>query len=101
MRIIPAIDLIDGKCVRLTQGDFSKQKTYDASPLDIALRYQDEGYEYLHLVDLEGAKKGQIVHWKTLETLAQKTTLKIDFGGGIKTQGDVRVLLECGAKHPI
>ena len=97
MQIIPAIDIIDGKCVRLTEGDYAQKKVYNENPLEVALQFQDAGLERVHLVDLDGAKAGQIVNWKVLETIASKTTLKIDFGGGIKKQEDVRVVLEAGA----
>jgi phosphoribosylformimino-5-aminoimidazole carboxamide ribotide isomerase len=97
MQIIPAIDIIDGKCVRLTEGDYAQKKVYNENPLEVALQFQDAGLERVHLVDLDGAKAGQIVNWKVLEMIASKTTLKIDFGGGIKKQEDVRVVLEAGA----
>lgn len=97
MRIIPAIDLIEGKCVRLTQGDYSTRKVYNEDPLEVAKSFADAGLEYLHLVDLDGAEAGRVVNWKTLEKLASKTPLKIDFGGGIKTEGDLRTVFECGA----
>jgi phosphoribosylformimino-5-aminoimidazole carboxamide ribotide isomerase len=94
MKIIPAIDIINGKCVRLTQGDFGKMQIYQENPLDVALRFQEANLEYLHLVDLEGAKKGNIINWKIIETLQEKTALLIDFGGGVKTDEDVERLLE-------
>jgi phosphoribosylformimino-5-aminoimidazole carboxamide ribotide isomerase len=94
MKIIPAIDIINGKCVRLTQGDFGKMQIYQENPLDVALRFQEANLEYLHLVDLEGAKKGKIINWKIIETLQEKTALLIDFGGGVKTDEDVERLLE-------
>ena len=97
MQIIPAIDIIDGKCVRLTEGDYAKKKVYNENPLEVALQFQDAGLERVHLVDLDGAKAGKIVNWKVLELIASKTSLKIDFGGGIKKQEDVRVVLEAGA----
>jgi phosphoribosylformimino-5-aminoimidazole carboxamide ribotide isomerase len=97
MRIIPAIDLIEGKCVRLTQGDYARKKIYNEDPLEVALSFADAGLEYLHLVDLDGAKAGKVVNWKTLEKLTSKTPLKIDFGGGIKTGDDLRVVFESGA----
>ena len=81
MRIIPAIDLIDGKCVRLTKGDFSTRKTYSDNPLELAKSFEDNGIKFLHLVDLDGAKSNEIVHYKILELIATKTNLKIDFGG--------------------
>jgi len=97
MQIIPAIDLIDGKCVRLRQGDYAQQTTYTDSPLDWALQLQDTGVERLHVVDLEGAKLGRVVHYKVLETLASKTNLVVDFGGGIKTDEAIHIVLESGA----
>jgi phosphoribosylformimino-5-aminoimidazole carboxamide ribotide isomerase len=94
MRIIPAIDILNGKCVRLTQGDFSKVKVYNEDPLTVALQFQDADLEYLHLVDLEGAKEGKIVNWDVIAELQEKTALQIDFGGGVKTEEDVERLLE-------
>ncbi|PUZ30406.1 1-(5-phosphoribosyl)-5-[(5-phosphoribosylamino)methylideneamino] imidazole-4-carboxamide isomerase [Chitinophaga costaii] len=95
--IIPAIDLIDGKCVRLTQGDYAQQKVYNENPLEVALYFEDLGIRRLHLVDLDGAKKGQVVNWKVLETIAGKTRLVIDFGGGVKTDKDINIIFESGA----
>lgn len=97
MRIIPAIDLIEGKCVRLTQGDYGSKKVYNEHPLEVAKSFADAGIEYLHLVDLDGARTGNVVNWKVLEQLSAKTNLRIDFGGGIKTEEDLRVVFECGA----
>lgn len=94
MKIIPAIDIMDGKCVRLTQGDFGKVKVYDDDPLETALRFQDADFEYIHIVDLEGAQKGTVTNWKTIETIRANTALRIDFGGGVKTAEDVELLLE-------
>ena len=99
MRIIPAIDIIDGKCVRLSKGDYSTQKTYNENPLEVAKAFEDHGIEYLHLVDLDGAKSKHIVNHKVLETIATKTNLKIDFGGGLKTDGDLRIAFESGAQQ--
>jgi len=99
MRIIPAIDIIDGKCVRLSKGDYSAQKTYNENPLEVAKAYEDHGIEYLHLVDLDGAKSKHIVNDKVLETIATKTNLKIDFGGGLKSDEDLRIAFESGAKQ--
>ena len=99
MRIIPAIDIIDGKCVRLSQGDYDTQKIYNEDPLEVALEFQDHGIKYLHLVDLDGAKAGKIINHKVLEKLANRTDLQIDFGGGIRTSDDVRIALESGAKQ--
>jgi phosphoribosylformimino-5-aminoimidazole carboxamide ribotide isomerase len=97
MRIIPAIDIIDGKCVRLTQGDYAQQKVYNEDPLEVAKAFEDHGLEYLHLVDLDGARSQQIVNYRVLERIAAKTRLRIDFGGGIKRDEDVRIALESGA----
>lgn len=97
MRIIPAIDLIDGKCVRLSQGDYNSKKIYNEDPLEVALRFQDHGIQYLHLVDLDGAKAKQIVNYKVLEKLAAKTALKIDFGGGVRTEQDLYIAFNSGA----
>lgn len=95
--IIPAIDLIDGKCVRLSQGAYSSQKVYHEDPLAVAQAFEDHGIGKLHLVDLDGAKAAHIVHHKTLERIATKTNLIIDFGGGLKTDQDVRIAFESGA----
>jgi phosphoribosylformimino-5-aminoimidazole carboxamide ribotide isomerase len=97
MRIIPAIDIIDGKCVRLTKGDYSTRKTYRNNPLDAAKEFEDHGIRYLHLVDLDGAKSKHIVNHRVLHDIATKTSLKIDFGGGIKSDEDVRIAFENGA----
>lgn len=99
MRIIPAIDIIDGKCVRLSQGDYDSKKIYNEDPLEVALEFQDNGVQYLHLVDLDGAKAGKVINYKVLEKLANRTDLQIDFGGGIRTDNDVRIALESGAKQ--
>ena len=99
MRIIPAIDIIDGKCVRLSKGDYSTQKTYNENPLEVAKAYEDHGIEHLHLVDLDGAKSKHIVNHKVLETIATKTNLKIDFGGGLKTDEDLKIAFESGAQQ--
>ena len=97
MDIIPAIDIIDGKCVRLTKGDYNVCKTYSDNPLDMALRFQDAGIRRLHLVDLDGAKNKHIVNYPTLERIAGHTDLTIDFGGGIKSTSDLQMALGCGA----
>ncbi|HAR71806.1 MAG TPA: 1-(5-phosphoribosyl)-5-[(5-phosphoribosylamino)methylideneamino]imidazole-4-carboxamide isomerase [Flavobacteriaceae bacterium] len=99
MRIIPAIDIIDGKCVRLSQGDYDTKKIYNENPLEVAKEFEDYGIEYLHLVDLDGAKSKQIINHKTLELVASKTNLKVDFGGGIKADNDIRIAFECGANQ--
>ncbi|WP_428225051.1 1-(5-phosphoribosyl)-5-[(5-phosphoribosylamino)methylideneamino]imidazole-4-carboxamide isomerase [Flavobacterium sp.] len=97
MRIIPAIDIIDGKCVRLSKGDYATQKIYNENPLEVAKQFQDHGIEYLHLVDLDGAKSSRIINHKILEQIATKTNLKIDFGGGLKSDEDLRIAFESGA----
>ena len=99
MRIIPAIDIIEGKCVRLTKGDYSTQKTYNENPLEVAKAFEAHGIAHLHLVDLDGAKSKHIVNHKVLENLASKTQLKIDFGGGLKSDEDLRIAFECGAQQ--
>ena len=97
MEIIPAIDIIDGKCVRLTQGDYAQKKIYNEHPLEVAKEFEGAGLQRLHLVDLDGAKAGQVKNWKVLETIAAKTGLTIDFGGGIKQQEDVNIVFNSGA----
>src|ERR1700742_4579151 len=97
MEIIPAIDIIDGKCVRLTQGDYSQKKIYNEHPLEVAKQFEDAGLRRLHLVDLDGAKAGAVKNWKVLETIAGKTDLVVDFGGGIKTADDVDIVFNSGA----
>ncbi len=99
MRIIPAIDLIDGKCVRLSKGDYATQKIYNEHPLEVAKAFEAHGIQYLHLVDLDGAKSNHIVNHKVLEDIASKTSLKIDFGGGLKTDEDLKIAFESGAKQ--
>ena len=96
--IIPAIDIIDGKCVRLSQGDYEQKKVYNENPLEVAQMFQDHGIKRLHLVDLDGAKAGHIINYKVLETIASKTDLIIDFGGGLKTDGDLKIAFESGAQ---
>ncbi|WP_185869786.1 1-(5-phosphoribosyl)-5-[(5-phosphoribosylamino)methylideneamino]imidazole-4-carboxamide isomerase [Blattabacterium cuenoti] len=96
MNIIAAIDLIDGKCVRLIQGDFNRKKIYNKNPLDVALLLEDKGISRLHLVDLDGAKEGKVIHWNILEKIAKYTNLIIDFGGGIYTEKDVRNVFNNG-----
>lgn len=97
MRIIPAIDIIDGKCVRLSKGDYTTKKIYNESPLEVAKEFEAHGIEYLHLVDLDGAKNQHIVNHKVLEKIASQTTLKIDFGGGLKTDKDLQIAFNSGA----
>lgn len=98
IELIPAIDIIGGKCVRLSKGDYSTQKTYNEHPLEVARQFEDNGIKRLHLVDLDGAKAGHIVNYKVLETIAGKTDLTIDFGGGLKTSEDLRIAFESGAQ---
>ncbi|HZE83798.1 MAG TPA: 1-(5-phosphoribosyl)-5-[(5-phosphoribosylamino)methylideneamino]imidazole-4-carboxamide isomerase [Puia sp.] len=97
MDIIPAIDIIDGKCVRLTQGDYDQKKVYNEHPLEVAAAFADAGLKRLHLVDLDGAKAGAVKNWKVLETIAGRTDLVIDFGGGIKTAKDLDIVFNSGA----
>lgn len=99
MRIIPAIDIIEGKCVRLSKGDYNTKKIYNEDPLEVAKSFEDAGLRYLHLVDLDGAKAKHIVNWKVLEKLATQTSLSIDFGGGIKSDEDLKIAFESGAKQ--
>lgn len=97
IEIIPAIDIIDAKCVRLSQGDYAQKKVYNENPLEVAKEFEANGIKRLHLVDLDGAKSNKIVNYKTLETIATKTNLTIDFGGGLKSDEDLRIAFESGA----
>ena len=99
MRIIPAIDIIDGKCVRLSKGDYDTKKIYNENPLEVAKSFEAHGIQYLHLVDLDGAKSSRIVNYKVLEQIASKTSLKIDFGGGLKSDSDLKIAFESGANQ--
>ena len=98
MDIIPAIDLIDGKCVRLSQGDYDRKTTYNENPLDVAKEFEAYGIRRLHLVDLDGAKAKHIVNYRVLENISSHTSLSIDFGGGLKSDDDLRIAFECGAE---
>jgi phosphoribosylformimino-5-aminoimidazole carboxamide ribotide isomerase len=95
--VIPSIDILEGKCVRLEQGDYRIKKVYDADPLDVAMTFQDNGFTRLHIVDLDGARSSHVVNWSVLERLAARTSLNIDFGGGIKTDDDLRIVFGSGA----
>jgi phosphoribosylformimino-5-aminoimidazole carboxamide ribotide isomerase len=97
IEIIPAIDVIEGKCVRLTQGDFERKKIYYENPLDVAKMFESIGLKRLHIVDLDGAKLGKVTNLKTLETIAANTNLTIDFGGGIKSDDDIQSVFDAGA----
>ena len=99
MRIIPAIDIIDGKCVRLTKGDYNTKKIYNENPLEVAKEFEAAGIEFLHVVDLDGAKASQIINYKVLEQIASKTNLKIDFGGGLKSNKDLEIAFNSGANQ--
>ena len=99
MRIIPAIDIIDGKCVRLSQGDYNSKKIYNENPLEVAKEFEAYGIHYLHLVDLDGAKAGKVINHRVLEKIASGTGLKVDFGGGLKSDGDLKIAFELGAKQ--
>lgn len=97
IKVIPAIDIIGGKCVRLTRGDYDSSRVYDDNPVDVAKRFEDAGCRQIHVVDLDGAKSSHIVNYKTLENIASNTSLMIDFGGGLKSDDDVRIAFDCGA----
>jgi len=97
MRIIPAIDIIGGKCVRLSKGDYSTKKIYNESPLEVAKEFEANGIQFLHVVDLDGAKSNHIVNFKVLHEIATKTNLKVDFGGGLKSNEDLKIAFENGA----
>jgi phosphoribosylformimino-5-aminoimidazole carboxamide ribotide isomerase len=99
MQIIPAIDLIDGKCVRLTEGDYAQKKIYNEDPLEVAKAFEGIGLMRLHLVDLDGAKAGEVVNWKVLERISNQTSLQIDFGGGIKKEATLKTVLDTGATY--
>ncbi|MCF0061710.1 1-(5-phosphoribosyl)-5-[(5-phosphoribosylamino)methylideneamino]imidazole-4-carboxamide isomerase [Dyadobacter chenwenxiniae] len=99
IEIIPAIDLIEGKCVRLTQGDYGQKTIYNENPLEVAMQFQDAGLRRLHLVDLDGAKAKKVVNWKVLEKIASKTSLNVDFGGGVQSDADLKAVFESGAKQ--
>ena len=99
MRIIPAIDIIDGKCVRLTKGDYDTKKIYNENPLEVAKAFEAHGIEFLHLVDLDGAKSKHVVNYQILKNLATQTRLKIDFGGGIKSDEDIKIAFDNGANQ--
>ncbi|MDR2963673.1 MAG: 1-(5-phosphoribosyl)-5-[(5-phosphoribosylamino)methylideneamino]imidazole-4-carboxamide isomerase [Bacteroidales bacterium] len=97
IQIIPAIDIIEGKCVRLSQGDYAQKKVYNEQPLEVAKQFEDHGITRLHLVDLDGAKSNRIINYKVLETIARNTNLVIDFGGGLKSNEDLRIAFNSGA----
>jgi phosphoribosylformimino-5-aminoimidazole carboxamide ribotide isomerase len=97
--VIPAIDVIDGKCVRLTQGDYAQKTSYHDHPIEIAKKYEDHGIKRLHLVDLDGAKAKKIINYKVLEEICSKTSLDVDFGGGLQSENDLKIAFECGAKQ--
>lgn len=99
MRIIPAIDIIDGKCVRLSKGDYNTKKIYNENPLEVAKAFEDSGINCLHLVDLDGAKSQHIVNYNVLESICKETTLKVDFGGGLKSDEDLKIAFESGANQ--
>ncbi|MFK7774134.1 MAG: 1-(5-phosphoribosyl)-5-[(5-phosphoribosylamino)methylideneamino]imidazole-4-carboxamide isomerase [Saprospiraceae bacterium] len=99
MKVIPAIDIIDEKCVRLTQGDYAQKKIYNENPLEVAKEFEGAGITHLHLVDLDGAKASQIINYKVLEKISSQTNLKIDFGGGLKSNEDLKIAFESGANQ--
>ncbi len=96
MKIIPAIDIIDGKCVRLTQGDYARKTVYNEDPVAVALSFQNAGLQYLHLVDLDGAKAGKVINWDVVQRITSATNMVVDFGGGIKTEDEIERLLSLG-----
>ncbi len=97
MRIIPAIDIINGKCVRLAEGNYDSMIVYDTNPIDVARRFEQHGFKFLHLVDLDGARECHIVNYKVLESITSGTSLSVDFGGGIKTDDDIKIAFNSGA----
>ncbi len=99
MRIIPAIDIINGECVRLSKGDYNQKTIYNSNVLDVAKNFEDNGIQFLHLVDLDGAKQNRIINYKILEKISSKTNLIIDFGGGLKSEEDIKIAFESGAKQ--
>jgi len=99
IQVIPAIDIIEGKCVRLSKGDYNTKKVYNEKPLEVAKKFEAAGVSKLHLVDLDGAKSKKIVNWKILELIANKTNLQIDFGGGLKSNDDLQIAFDCGAQQ--
>ncbi len=99
MRIIPAIDIIEGKCVRLSKGDYDTKKVYHKDPVEVAKKFEAHGIKYLHLVDLDGAKSQQIINYGVLEKISSQTGLKVDFGGGLKSDKDLMIAFECGASQ--
>lgn len=99
MKIIPAIDIIDGKCVRLSKGNYNTKKIYSENPLEIAKKFENNGIKYLHIVDLDGAKTNQIVNYNIIEEIASKTNLKIDFGGGLKSDEDLKIAFNSGVNQ--
>ncbi|WP_312765260.1 1-(5-phosphoribosyl)-5-[(5-phosphoribosylamino)methylideneamino]imidazole-4-carboxamide isomerase [Epilithonimonas sp.] len=99
MRIIPAIDIINGECVRLSKGDYNQKTIYNSNVLEVAKNFEDNGIQFLHLVDLDGAKQNRIINYKILEEISSKTSLIIDFGGGLKSEEDIKIAFESGAKQ--
>ena len=99
MRIIPAIDIINGECVRLSKGDYNKKTVYSKNVLEVAKNFEDNGIQFLHLVDLDGAKQNRIINYKILEKISSQTNLTIDFGGGLKSEEDIKIAFENGAKQ--
>ena len=97
MKIIPAIDLINGNCVRLTKGDYATEKVYNTDPVEVAKQFESAGFTRLHVVDLDGAKGGKVINLSTLQNICSNTSLQVDFGGGIKTREDLNKVLDAGA----
>ncbi len=99
MKLIPAIDVLNGKCVRLSQGDYNTRKVYNENPLEVAREFEDNGIQYLHLVDLDGVRAKHIVNYKVLASISSGTNLKVDFGGGLKSDEDLKIAFDCGANQ--
>ena len=99
MRIIPAIDIIEGKCVRLSKGDYNRKTIYNSNVLEVAKNFEENGIQFLHLVDLDGAKQNRIINYKILEKISSETNLIIDFGGGLKSEEDIKIAFKSGAKQ--
>jgi phosphoribosylformimino-5-aminoimidazole carboxamide ribotide isomerase len=99
MRIIPAIDIISGECVRLSKGDYNQKTIYNSNVLDVAKNFEDNGIQFIHLVDLDGAKQNRIINYKILEKISSQTNLIIDFGGGLKSENDIKIAFESGAEQ--
>ena len=99
MRVIPAIDILNGKCVRLSKGDYNHQTIYSEDPVEVAITMEANGIQFLHVVDLDGARSRHVVNHKILQSITTRTNLKTDFGGGLKSDADVEIAFDCGASQ--